>query len=169
MKIDRTCEYCGTAFKAHKREVNRGGARFCSQSCSSRRIRTDPSRTNTTCAWCHKDFWRPPAHKSKSKSGLYFCSRTCKDRAQGLNGLKDFQLPHYTGNGLDGYRDRAIEFYGSKCIVCGYQKDKRVLHVHHRDQNRKHNSLENLAVLCPTCHVEVHIGIRQLPPPLVLL
>lgn len=39
-----------------------------------------------------------------------------------------------------------------KCADCGYKKYPKVLQVHHIDENRKNNSIENLVVLCPTCH-----------------
>jgi len=43
-----------------------------------------------------------------------------------------------------------------KCNRCGYNKHPQILNAHHIDHNRENNSLENLELLCPTCHNEHH-------------
>lgn len=44
----------------------------------------------------------------------------------------------------------------SKCQVCGFNEDVRVLDVHHIDKNKENNKIENFIVLCPNCHAKVH-------------
>jgi len=44
------------------------------------------------------------------------------------------------------------------CEVCG---ETRWLDIHHRDHNRKNNSIENLAIYCPNHHRMVHHGNNQ--------
>lgn len=44
-----------------------------------------------------------------------------------------------------------------RCERCGYDKEMRILGVHHKDRNHKNNDLENLEVLCPTCHSLEHL------------
>ncbi len=41
------------------------------------------------------------------------------------------------------------------CAHCGITNE-RVLAVHHKDRNRKHNDLENLMWLCHNCHYLEH-------------
>ncbi len=41
------------------------------------------------------------------------------------------------------------------CEVCKIT-DERVIVVHHKDQNRRNNRLENLIWLCRNCHYIVH-------------
>ncbi|MBI4238128.1 MAG: HNH endonuclease [Deltaproteobacteria bacterium] len=43
------------------------------------------------------------------------------------------------------------------CNRCGLA-DVRVLVVHHRDRNRKNNTIENLEWLCQNCHCLEHWG-----------
>ena len=43
-----------------------------------------------------------------------------------------------------------------KCNNCSIS-DKRVLIVHHRDGDRKNNSIENLERLCCNCHAIAHV------------
>ncbi len=39
------------------------------------------------------------------------------------------------------------------CVECGSTKN---IHVHHIDEDREHNSSENLIVLCKSCHWKAH-------------
>lgn len=41
------------------------------------------------------------------------------------------------------------------CDLCRIT-DERVLIVHHKDQDRKNNSIKNLAWLCRNCHYLAH-------------
>jgi len=54
------------------------------------------------------------------------------------------------------YYNKAKAYYGNVCMDCGWSKYSEVLQVHHLDENRKNNSIENLIVLCPTCHNSRH-------------
>jgi predicted restriction endonuclease len=59
------------------------------------------------------------------------------------------------------YRRYALRTYGEKCELCGYNKYKEALEVHHIDKNRRNNNIKNLMVLCPNCHrlLTLKIGI----------
>ncbi len=43
--IARNCEVCGNEFFTQNKEINRGGGRFCSHSCSSTHIHIDNPRS----------------------------------------------------------------------------------------------------------------------------
>jgi len=45
-----------------------------------------------------------------------------------------------------------ISNYNSQCANCG----KQTREVHHIDANRKNNELDNLILLCRSCHFAVH-------------
>jgi hypothetical protein len=42
------------------------------------------------------------------------------------------------------------------CERCGWDKDTRILELHHKDCDRKNNHRSNLALLCPNCHTLEH-------------
>lgn len=44
----------------------------------------------------------------------------------------------------------------SACERCGFDRDKAILGVHHKDRDRHNNELTNLEVLCPNCHSMEH-------------
>ena len=115
------------------------------------------ARQELTCAYCGKKFVRALSKLEKSKSGLYFCCRQHKDLAQRVSSGQQFEImrpDHYTSPGEDitKYRLNAFRNKQHKCAVCGWDEDQDILEVHHIDENRKNNSLENLIILCPICH-----------------
>lgn len=59
----------------------------------------------------------------------------------------------YEGNGIKALRRDSFT-----CVICGYNRMKRVLEIHHLDKNHSNNKIENLLTLCPTCHKEKHYG-----------
>lgn len=107
-------------------------------------------RIEVRCKKCNKILYRL---KSEIR-GEIFCNNSC---ANSYNNNRT-----NTGKlNIHNYRQRALEFYGSFCHVCGYGIEE-VLEVHHIDCNRRNNKIKNLVVLCPTHHVEVQIGLRIL-------
>lgn len=54
------------------------------------------------------------------------------------------------------YRVKALNHYGRVCSSCGYDKHVLALDVHHIDEDRSNNKIENLRVLCCNCHAIHH-------------
>lgn len=106
------------------------------------------------CDYCGKEYYLSPSKANKSE--FHFCCRECKDQAQRLSSgeqFKNLRPEHYgKANGLYSYREHAFEAYPHQCAVCGWNEDEDVLEVHHIDENRQHNDLDNLIILCPNCH-----------------
>lgn len=110
--------------------------------------------TELECNYCHKKFKRLKSELSKSKSGRFYCSKECGNRDKNEN---------YT-NKIDSsdYRRNAFEAYPHKCAICGCDEDERVLEVHHIDEDRKHNHIDNLIILCPICHKKLTLHLYAL-------
>ncbi len=98
--------------------------------------------------------------RQKSKSGFDFCSRMCKELAQRIGGTI---IPSHYGDvaGKDNYRKLAFDVYPHKCAKCNYSNYIEVLEVHHIDRNRQNSKVENLVILCPTCHREDHFKAKD--------
>lgn len=58
------------------------------------------------------------------------------------------------------YRKQAFNAYPHICVYCCFGVPG-VLEVAHLDQNHKNNSVDNLALLCPTCHRMHDVGLIQ--------
>jgi predicted nucleic acid-binding Zn ribbon protein len=77
-------------------------------------------------------------------------------------------------------KERIITAFGGKCGICGYNKGKWALQMHHLDPDEKEFSLaavrgwptawnsivgelRKCVMLCSNCHSEVHEGITKIP------
>jgi len=122
-KEKRICLYCGKDFDALLSELKRGNAKFCSRNCSgyyrtTTKLKPQP---NSICAFCGASFYRKISSCRKSRSGLLFCCRICKDTAQQVeSGFIAIQPSHY-GNGNSDYRTKALRNLELQCIRCGYK------------------------------------------------
>ena len=103
---------------------------------------------------CGKKSYKSKVNLGRSKSGKFFCSKSCqtKWRNQEFVGPKH---ANWTG-GKYSYRSVLTRNKVLKvCFLCK-TKDVRVMAVHHKDRNRKNNKVENLVWLCHNCHHLVH-------------
>jgi phage terminase large subunit GpA-like protein len=147
------CDGCGLQFEKRKSLLKTKN--YCCRNCQHKKMIT---QIKFVCAFCSLEFYRRPSRKKNSRSGLFFCSRKCKDTAQSIeHGFAEIHPSHYK-NGENNYRDKALRHYPNECNRCGYKKNVKILQVHHKDENRQNNALENLEVLCPNCHAEIHWG-----------
>ena len=147
--VERECVNCHKIFLVRKAWANK--QLYCSRECNSL---THRKRIIVNCEYCGKPFEKVQSKLENSKSGLYFCCREHKDLAQRLEfGCKEIMPDHYgTANGAYSYRQWAFNEYEHKCAVCGWCEDERVLEVHHIDEDRSNNDINNLIILCPICH-----------------
>lgn len=149
------CSNCGGTKLVPKNQVS--SREFCSRGCLYAARRKGQQKL---CGSCGTLFWRKTAHLQKSKSGIFFCTRACKERAQSLGGIAVLQHPR-AGNGAATYRERARREKPAFCKGCGYDRDPRMLDVDHVDSDRKNNASENLQFLCVWCHALKTRGVDQ--------
>lgn len=144
-----SCDICNRIFFRQSRFLKE--YHTCSPQCLSI---LKGNRILLKCANCGERFSRSKSKLNNSRSGLYFCSRACKDVGQTY--IPEIQPDHY-GTG-ENYRKVALSNYGEKCSRCGYSENIVALEVHHKDRNRNNNDLSNLEVLCSNCHKIEHYG-----------
>lgn len=58
-------------------------------------------------------------------------------------------------------RHRMLEQAGYRCEACGFDADEDALQVHHKDMDRRHNTDDNLIVLCANCHAIFHQRVKR--------
>ncbi len=151
MPIVKHCEVCKKVFKTKAFYIRKGQGRFCSSECQYKAARKGKE---VSCAMCSTVIYRKPRLLKKSASGKYFCSKSCQTiwRNGEFIGSKHANWK----DGLYAYRSVLTRHKIPQiCNMCS-TRDSRVLAVHHIDQNRKNNKVDNLAWLCHNCHHLVH-------------
>lgn len=156
MKITLNCAYCKKQFQLPRYLYNKRIKRnnnsniYCSKKCS---CKSRITKQKFECYNCGKVFYKIPSIKSKSKSGHLFCSKSCSNS---YNNTFRYKVS------INTYRRIAFENFEHKCKICGWDKDERILEVHHIDENRKNNELNNLIILCPICHRYLTLHLKTL-------
>ena len=145
------CQICKKAFSAKPSWIKNGYGKYCSRACQNTGARKGKE---VPCDTCNKLSYKSPKALRGSKSGKFFCSKTCQTRWRNVEFSKE-KHPNWKG-GTHAYRRMLSQ--SDRPQVCGHCKtdDVRVLAVHHLDENRKNNTLENLAWLCHNCHHLIH-------------
>lgn len=89
------------------------------------------------------------AYAQKPDSHLHELHKSGQDHINFRGGIK----PDY-------YRRKAFEAYGRQCNRCQRhtKEDGTALYliVHHKDENRRNSDIDNLEVLCMSCHLKHH-------------
>lgn len=90
--------------------------------------------------------------KFETKQGSPDEKTTCSTSCANTYFRSGSNNPNYK-NGTGAYRSVVTL---ESCNRCGYKDVPAILHVHHIDRDRSNNTIENLEVLCPTCHTVEH-------------
>lgn len=110
------------------------------------------------CANCGKKINRKNSAIKKNKSGYFYCSVECgnihKNKIRKESGEWD--------DSVWNYRQKAFEAKNHWCCVCGWNEDERILEVHHIDEDRTNGDIDNLCIMCPTCHRKITLGYYRL-------
>jgi len=152
-KISLKCKNCGRVFETKLWSIKMGWGTFCSRQCHYADARMGK---DIRCWICGKEIYRSPSKLKCSKSGKFFCSKSCQTVWR--NGEFKGKKHRFWKDGASTYRDVIIKSgIPQTCSICR-TKDKRVLAVHHKDGNKKNYDLDNLVWLCHNCHHRVHRG-----------
>lgn len=132
-------------------------SKFCSSNCSGHFRRRE--KVKILCDNCGNDFECTKYRVEVSTH--HFCCNNCKNEFFKNN-------PHIRGvfarsagkYAQSTYRKKAFANFKHRCYYCKYDRCLDVLQVHHINNDRTNNKLRNLRIVCPTCHAEVHLGLK---------
>lgn len=146
-----SCKICRRAFSVKPFFIKKGYGKYCSRKCHHTSME---QREIVSCGICGIKIDKKYSCLKKSKSGKFFCSKSCQTVWR--NKMFSGEAHVLWKGGESTYRDKIWRGRGEKmCKRCGLN-DKRVLAVHHIDRNRKNSSMDNLVLLCHNCHVLIH-------------
>lgn len=112
------------------------------------------------CEFCGNLMKRKRSKSGVLESNLHFgrrkfCDRECMKKAFTLR----VDTASTESNSRKNARLRMEYFIGhSECQKCGSERN---LDVHHIDENPFNNELENLKLLCRSCHIKEHRSGRK--------
>ncbi len=145
------CKFCTKEFQAKPSWLRKGHGKFCSATCQYASARKGKV---IQCSVCGIDAYKKPKALERSKSGKFFCGKSCQTKWRNGEFIQE-KHPNWKG-GRNAYRSVMSRSKVMKqCLLC-LTKDERVLAVHHIDKDRKNNNIENLVWLCHNCHHLVH-------------
>lgn len=107
------------------------------------------------CEYCGKKLERKVYPSKKEDLSVFkrrkYCDIECMKRAYVGKDARhqDYSSAHHTSRKI-AY---LIEGKEEKCELCGSTKN---IDVHHKDGNYRNNSIENLIVVCRSCHMKLH-------------
>lgn len=163
IKNAKRCEQCGEPMPG--KSVNK----FCSKQCRID-VRQHPEKACIMCGL----FFRPLSSRTT------YCSRPCADNAHSLRMLGEGNSHYKDGTSYSKWfretRPLIFERDNDACVVCsapfkpivfvrnGVPAQRSNLIVHHLDEDPANNRVENLLLLCSSCHL-VHHKSAQTPYP----
>lgn len=143
------CDNCCKEFYRQQCFTKNKAKHFCSNKCRHESLTNEKFYITVTCDQCGKEFKK---YKIYEKNNInHFCSSKC------YNTFRKVYM-HFN----DEARRIAFKNYKHKCECCNWDKVPDILQVHHINENRKINTLENLIILCPICHRIIHSGWGEL-------
>jgi hypothetical protein len=147
-----TCKICGKAVYRRPRDLERNnGNVYCSQECYGKSCRRP-----VPCVICGTEILGSRHAKT--------CSRACANKHRA--GIKYRQPKRVSKDKVRESRalkKRLVLNRGGCCQRCGYSNID-ILVVHHiiRRSDGGTDDLDNLELVCPTCHAEIHFyGVKQ--------
>lgn len=143
-KNKKHCKCCNKEILYNKRINN-----FCNHSCAASYCNKGivrngfPSRSCLNC------------NKKLNNSTRKYCSHACRTSYIWKERKKLIELGKEKSS--RACKKYLIEKFGNKCMLCGWNKvniySKKVpIELNHIDGNKKNNKLDNLELLCPSCH-----------------
>lgn len=138
-KNPKTCFNC--MYGKRKTDV-KDNETFIIQKNGNRTVRVRAIKTK--CSICKREYLR--------RAGDKFKTNICNKCICNFNGKKSYTT------GIGDYVERALNHYGKICSIC---KSTENIEVHHIDFDRTNNALENLQVVCKSCHRKLHWKERK--------
>lgn len=120
------------------------------------RMRTNQKPTpNKYCKYCGKKLERIrfPSGRLECLNSFdrrKYCDRECMKK--GFLKLDSDKQSDRNGRAT-AQRINELILHKDKCEICGSKKN---IDVHHKDENPSNNVLDNLMVLCRSCHMKIH-------------
>lgn len=147
--VPRICQHCGGTFHVNPFRAANEPAKFCSRACRSASARGKDERQ---CARCGVTFRAWP------NEGTRHCSRSCAGKNRGARDGRINDRGYIIVEAPDGRHIYEHRLVMERHLGRLLRSDE---HVHHVNEDRADNRLENLRLLSKADHVRLHSLERQ--------
>lgn len=158
MAVECVCEHCGATFLVKPYRLERYNVRFCSRSCLGKAKINETARlaaitgkraannrqVDFLCGWCGCSFSDSPSRRRK------YCSSECRGFAKRC------------GTGYLHTKRNGREVKAHRLVMEAHLGRPLLAHedVHHINENKRDNRVENLAVMTRAEHARLHHRLR---------
>jgi hypothetical protein len=159
-QIPKKCLVCGNVKLYYPSDIKRGRGDYCSPKCAGIAMHSGVLKRNfkyirkvVVCKFCGKEF------KVKPSVTRRYCSPSCVGRGRWKDLKEKITIPQFPHDRQDHFNAVKIakqHFNYWKCSICGNTKK---ICVHHKDHNPKNNSIDNLQLICNSCHAQYHTNL----------
>lgn len=108
----------------------------------------------SNCQYCGKELVRKQFKSKKEDMAVFrkrkYCDRECMRKAYIKVG---YNTASFTDSHATARKIKELFIDIDYCEICG---KKGRLDVHHKDHDYNNNNLDNLMVLCRSCHSKIH-------------
>lgn len=148
-----TCSICHIRFYKRPSGIaaTKNGRHFCSTKCFA----VGQTKPPVICPVCSEEFRR--SHKAQKT-----CSRACSNKSR--TGIKYRQgRPKDKNLKVRSQKKWLKEERGARCEICEFDRNTDILVIHHiiERQHGGTDDWENLALICPNCHAEIHYTSQE--------
>ncbi|KKN20513.1 hypothetical protein LCGC14_0934900 [marine sediment metagenome] len=152
MKPNTFCSFCDKKIFKKERNLKNYKLHFCNRLCHQKYLKENSKDIIVKCNHCGKLLIKNTNSQRNSRTGLFFCNNLCKNRylAKNKQWRKEETFSHLSRKKI------LYEKINFTCQYCSYNKNKKMLDIHHYDGNHNNNKIENLRVLCVWCHNLYH-------------
>ena len=151
------CKICSTAFYAKPFWLKRGYGKYCSAKCQHEASRNGKT---VSCFICQKKVYKSLKALVHSKSGKYFCTKSCQTVWRNSIVYVGKNHPNWK-DGSHTYRNVILRSKIAQICKRCRTRDKRILAVHHIDRDHQNNRTSNLLWLCHNCHFLIHNDVSE--------
>lgn len=152
MENNTVCKWCKNGIYKCPSRLEGHKTHFCNAKCRKQYELSLTTSVNLKCSYCNSDILRRRNELRKSFHKTYFCNNVCKNRYLNTIRWKDVSSTRSHRH----KRKIVLQKYNNECVACGYDKDVRMIDLHHIDGNHQNNDINNLWSVCVWCHQRHH-------------
>lgn len=152
MNPNTTCYKCNQPCYKRPSHLKLYKIHFCNRECQLKHQSEINPKTIINCSECNSQIKRTVNELRRSYNKIYFCNNKCKNIYLSKTNWKN----NFNPTNHSHKRTLILNKFNNECVNCGYNKESKMLDIHHIDGNHQNNVDSNLITICVWCHQLYH-------------